>query len=360
MTELLAGIRQGLVPRAIRLFAAQGLLPVSREDLIRLLVLLAGEGDAEIAGAARATLNTFNTDHFLTVLNIPDLAALEIDLLARFVELDVVRERVVRHPRTADETLRWLAGSASPRLLETLVANQTRLLGCLEILADLRGNPHVTPDTLRRVREFEEEFLEKAAVWALAGDAEPVAPVGPSIEEALASLGALGMQIPGSTLKIPPLPEPEKEAAPEIRDAFLRLALLNTYQRIMRALKGTREERLILIRDRNPLIVRAVMMSPKLSEPDVEIMAGQRSVTEEALRLIGTGRRWLRRYGIVRNLVFNPKTPAAIALSLIKRMSEKDLGRLSREKNVAEVVRRGARDLRDRIIRGGSQAGSGS
>ncbi len=58
VADLISGIRAGLVPRAVRLFAAQGLLPVSREELIRVLVLLAAESDAEIAETARATRGT--------------------------------------------------------------------------------------------------------------------------------------------------------------------------------------------------------------------------------------------------------------------------------------------------------------
>ena len=41
VAELLARIRQGMAPRALRLFAAQGLLPVSREELIRVVLILA-------------------------------------------------------------------------------------------------------------------------------------------------------------------------------------------------------------------------------------------------------------------------------------------------------------------------------
>ena len=53
--------------------------------------------------------------------------------------------------------------------------------------------------------------------------------------------------------------------------------------------------------------------------------------------------RWVRRYGVVRALVFNPKTPPAIALQLSKRLSLRDMSLLGRDRNISEAVRRAAR-----------------
>jgi hypothetical protein len=230
---------------------------------------------------------------------------------------------------------------ASPPTQDAIVTNQVRILSCLEILADLRANPQVSQDILRRVREFEEEFLEKAVQWATAVEAEPKIEEGPSIEDALAALKELGMRFVPEILREVTIEGEEEEGAPrEIRDAYVRIALMNTFQRVMTALKGTKEERLILARDRNTLVVRAVMMSPRLNELEVEQIAGMRSVTDEALRLIAVKGRWLRRYGIVHNLVFNPKTPAGLAIQLLGRLSQRDLGALSRDRNVSGTVRR--------------------
>jgi hypothetical protein len=347
VAELVQGIRSGLVPRAVRLFAAQGLLPVTREELIRLLALLAAEGDSEIAGLARQTLAAFTPEHFLAVLSLEDLEPLDLDLLARSCQDETFRAAVARDPRVANETLRWLALSGPPSVQDAIVTNQTRLLGCLELLADLRANPQVSQDVLRRVREFEEEFLEKACQWAAGEISELPHATAPSIEEALAALKAIGMNLPGGEPPAERLPEPEPGEAREQRDTFLRLAMMNTYERIMQALKGTRQERLILVRDRSLLVVRAVIMSPQLQEADVEEIAGMRSVNEEALRLIAARGRWLRRYRVVRNLAFNPKTPPGVVIPHLSRLSVRDLGMLCRDHNVSEAVRRAARQLRE-------------
>jgi len=69
---------------------------------------------------------------------------------------------VAVHGRTSDETLRVLARHGSPLIQDIIMTNQVRLLAHLEILDELRANPRVTQVVLRRVHEFEEEFIEKA------------------------------------------------------------------------------------------------------------------------------------------------------------------------------------------------------
>jgi len=345
VAELLARIRQGMAPRALRSFAAQGLLPVSREELIRIVLILTADGDAEISQTAQATLASFEDEHLLAVIRSPEVDPLEIDLLTRCRRHDDLWVAVVQHARTANETLRWLARVAPPMIQDVIITNQVRVLGCLELLEDLRANSQVSQEVLRRVREFEEEFLQKAIVWAAAAEGSAVElPEGPSIEQLLAELRALGMQFPGGFVEPQTATEPEPGAPDEIRDAFTRLAFMSTAQRVMQALRGTREERLILVRDRSPLVVRAVMLSPKLNETEVEHIAGMRSTNDEALRIIGSRPRWLRRYPVMRNLAFNPKTPPGIAIQLIRRLSQRDLVTLGRDRNISEAVRRVARD----------------
>jgi hypothetical protein len=347
--DLLAKFRQGLVPRNVRLFAAQGLLPVSREDLIRANLILAADGDQEIAQTAQATLAGFETEHFLAVLNLESVDSLEIDLLARCRKDEGLWQAIVRHPKSADETLRWLARIAPPVTQDVIITNQVRVLGCLEVLDDLRANAQVTQDVLRRVREFEEEFLEKAIVWA-AADGSPVeVPETPSIENVLTELRAIGMTLPGGAVPLETMiAELEPGAPEEVRDAHARLALLNTAQRVLQAIRGNREERLILVRDRSPIVVRAVLLSPKLNDIDVERIAGMRGTSEEALRIIAGRPRWLRRYTVLHNLVFNPKTPPGIALQLVRRLSQRDLMLMSRDRGVSEAVRRVAKDMVER------------
>jgi len=122
-----------------------------------------------------------------------------------------------------------------------------------------------------------------------------------------------------------------------------RLQEMTVPQKMSRAMKGTREERAILVRDPNKLISVAVLSSPKLTGSEVEAIAKMSSVSEEILRIVSTNRNWMKSYVVVSALARNPKTPLPISLYLHTAPTEKDLKVLSTNRNVPEVLRTTAR-----------------
>lgn len=125
--------------------------------------------------------------------------------------------------------------------------------------------------------------------------------------------------------------------------ALQRLSKLNVPQKVQRATKGSREERAILIRDPNKMISLAVLSSPKLTITEVEAFARAGNVAEECLRTIAMTRAWMKNYNVVAALTRNPKTPVALSMNLLARLTEKDLRMLSTDRNVPDVLRVSAR-----------------
>ena len=115
--------------------------------------------------------------------------------------------------------------------------------------------------------------------------------------------------------------------------------------RIKAAIQGTREERSILIRDPNRVVAAAVLSSPKLTEGDVESIARMTNVSDDVLRQIGTNRQWAKSYAVVAALTRNAKTPVGVSLTLLPRLTERDVKILAADRNVPEPVRLGARKL---------------
>jgi hypothetical protein len=138
-------------------------------------------------------------------------------------------------------------------------------------------------------------------------------------------------------------PELESEEIDDESSALQRLASMTIAQRMTRAMKGSREERSILIRDPNKIVAVAVLSSPKLSESEVEGFARMANVSEEILRIIASTRAWIKSYPVVLALVKNAKTPVALSMNLLARLNERDLRQLSTDRNVADVVRLTAR-----------------
>jgi hypothetical protein len=125
--------------------------------------------------------------------------------------------------------------------------------------------------------------------------------------------------------------------------ALQKIAALNPAQKVALAMKGTREERGILIRDANKIVAVAVLSSPKITETEVESIAKMASVSDEILRIIALTRAWVKSYNIVAALTRNPKTPVAISMNLLSRLNDRDLRMLSSDRNVPDILRITAR-----------------
>jgi hypothetical protein len=144
-----------------------------------------------------------------------------------------------------------------------------------------------------------------------------------------------------------PDPEPELDIAPEAvekrkQSTLQKIAAMNPAQRLALAMKGTREERAVLIRDPNKIVAVAVLSSPKISESEVSSIAKMANVSEEILRIIGNTRAWMKSYTVTSALVKNPKTPIAVSMNLLQRLNEKDLKLLTTDRNIPDVVRTAA------------------
>jgi hypothetical protein len=146
----------------------------------------------------------------------------------------------------------------------------------------------------------------------------------------------------------------EVEPDPVKRETLTqKVARLNVVERIILALKGGREERMLLIRDHNKIVQRAVLQSPRLTDSEVEAFAAMANVTSDVLRGISLNRVFMRTYAIVKNLAKNPKTPLDISLHILPRLTATDLRILTTNKNIPETLRNAAIKLqRSRKILG--------
>jgi hypothetical protein len=143
---------------------------------------------------------------------------------------------------------------------------------------------------------------------------------------------------------------PEEEQAAEEGDdeqrkesALKKIAGLTVAQRIALAMKGTREERAILIRDANKIVGVAVLSSPKITDQEIESIAKMPTISDELLRMIAHTRAWVKNYGVALGLVKNPKTPLAISMNLLQRLNERDMRLLSQDRNIPDTLRVTAR-----------------
>ena len=137
------------------------------------------------------------------------------------------------------------------------------------------------------------------------------------------------------------LPEDPGPADPEHK----MLSTLPVLDRVKLAMKGTREQRSMLIRDPNKLVSAAVLSSPKVNEAEIEAFTKMGNVSEDVMRSIGQNRAWTKNYSIILGLCKHPKTPQAIAMSFVQRLNEKDLKMISTDRNAKDGLRLLARKM---------------
>lgn len=211
-------------------------------------------------------------------------------------------------------------------------------------------------DTDRDVRDTADDTLNKIPVEALQGFlARSDVPV--DLREFFGDRGIFPAEIPPIEVEFdePLVDAAADEDEDEERTSGIQdLAAMTFPQRLRAAMKGTREQRAILIRDPNKMICASVLSSPKVSAPEVESFARMQNVSEDVLRIIGSNRGWLKSYGVVIALTKNPKTPLSLSMNLMSRLQDRDLAKLSVDRNVPEALRISARK---KIVAGASGKG---
>ncbi len=169
----------------------------------------------------------------------------------------------------------------------------------------------------------------------------PMVPDAAPVEaktEAVASSSAHGAAT--AARKAPAVKKAYLSAEEQRGSALQKISKLGITGRIQLAMKGTKEERSLLIRDGTKIVALAVLESPKLTDSEVEKFANQKNVLEAVLRGISMKRRFMKQYAILRNLTFNPRTPIDVSLGLVKHLLTGDLKNLAGNKEVSDTVRK--------------------
>ena len=336
-SPLAAAILEGRAPGPIKLSAARGVLPLSRADLVRVLVHLAGEDDAAIRDEAAGTLAAITEDELVTLVVDPGTST---DVLDHFGgkpgASPAVRSAILANPSTPDDTLRRMIPSLSPAQIDDLLLNQRRLIDTPELIALLELNPASTALQRSRMEEIRRHFLARPEPKHHEPSPSPQAvetAPAPASEEALVAQE--------------PATEEIEEIEEEDRVAAQKIMRLTTSEKVKLAFRATREERSILIRDTSRSVQSAVLDCPMLNDQDIEGFAKMRTVSDEVLRTIAGNRSWMKNYRVLLALTTNPKTPIRVSMNLVAQLNPRDLRYVVVDKNVPEAVRRQARKVID-------------
>lgn len=373
-------IRSASAPSHVVQAASRGALPVPAEEMIEILVFLTE--NPVFAERARLTLAGWDEKSSLAVAANSDTPKPVLDYLISLQNLrPVLLPNLLANPSVDDDLIADLASRAAADVVEIMISSE-RINASHRFLRALIMNPVLTELQTANLKEkleppqakapavedsdllncdedevetdtiFDDDliaYLDQHADEISAEGDKPFQPIGgfdddyipavegPVVEPAVASAGgAAAAAAPARKAA----KHPHYNTQAEQGSALQKISKLDIKGRIQLAFKGTKEERAILIRDGTKLVAISVLDSPKATDSEVERYASQKNVLEAVLRGISMRRRFMKSYGIVRSLVFNPRTPLDISLTLIKHLLPVDLKNLSSNKDVADTIRK--------------------
>lgn len=372
MSSIFEMIKRNAVPATVMRTAAKGALPVPADQMLEILVYLTQ--NPVFAQDARMALASFDLTATLQIVASPQAAP---EVLGYYWAPEnrrpALMATLIENPVITDSLLMELAGEAPREILNKLLASP-RVRGSYPLMEAVKTNPHLSAAELRQLNGEPEEpepavdpetdalhqsFQQQHAAEIAAEegkafqlvegetDAAPQPPVaGEQLTSGTEALAAAAMSAHNRSMAAS---EDDKKMT-----LLQRVGRMTASERVKAAFIGGREERSILIRDGARIVQNAVLSSPKLTDPEVEMFAAAKNVHDNVLREIARNRRFMRNYSVVRNLVQNPKTPVDISLPLVKMLMVFDLKSLQRSRNVSETIRNlAAKYYREKALSGG-------
>lgn len=331
---LLESIRSGQASSNVKRQASRGVFPVSADEMLEILVILAGDSDPTMSEEAKKTLASWTTEKIAGLLAQPDCSA---EALAYFA----AQPQPAPHPSASGSgggSLRPAGlGAGPPEAIVTAVAAHANAddaaLAPLAPLFSLEQLQHIASSDERL------ELLPAFIAAALLRRDLPTdlrARLQERHDKQAAAQAALEEALAKEEEAEAKAPEEEKRERVSLTQ---KIARMNVSERMSAALKGDKDTRMILVRDPAKVVFRAVLQSPKVSDAEVENFATMKNVSDEVLRTIASGRKWMKNYVVARNLLNNPKTPLDVSLTLLNRMTVQDLNYLTKNRNIPETLR---------------------
>ncbi len=360
---LLPGPAQKLVapdtPQKLQELAAKGIAPgLKPAEIVAVVVILTQSDRAAVHDNAVATIKNLPTPILQGALT-NDLEPAIVHALAQaYLDRVEVLEKLVLMPRVPIDTIEHLARLGAEEVTEIVATNETRLLENPRLIELLYMNKSTRMSTADRIVDLaRRNGLElsgiptfREAAQALEGELiyEPSPEPTPDdlvYVEAAAIAEEISAEVAATKSAEPEDTHVEKSDGEEevVKEKFVplhkRIADMSISQKVRRATLGTKEERLMLVRERNRLVCTAVARSPMLQEDEVDLITKNRNISEDVLRIIGTNGEWLRSYTIKKNLAENPKTPTMMAIRFALGLRESDMRMFIKNRNVAPQIR---------------------
>ena len=370
MARMLDLIKQSAAPANVMRSAAKGALALPAGEMLEILVFLTG--NPVFAEQAKMTLAGWDERASIAVCSDP---ATGWAVLQYFCAPENRRPKLVpallENPSVREATLQEMAQTPLREIVDMMLKSP-RVRASKDILHALASNHHLSREEYDALKaamgglgedtaQFEafqgiveggktqyeidhaaEIAAEEGKAFELVGgtleDAADMAATPDAAVVAAAAAAAAQTALDETTQKM----RAAEAKTRERQSTLQKLAKMSVGERVQQAMRGTKDERYILIRDGSKVVSGAVLQSPKVSDAEIENFAGMKNVQESVLRDIARSRKFMKNYGVIRSLANNPRTPIDVGLPLQNHLLVNDLKALSMNKNIGDTLRKAA------------------
>jgi hypothetical protein len=109
--------------------------------------------------------------------------------------------------------------------------------------------------------------------------------------------------------------------------------------RVSMARSGNRRQLERMLSDTNPLVIRALLKNPTLTESDVLKLASFRPAVADVQREVFHSRKWSARYRVKKALVLNPYTPTDIGMKIVHMLMVQDVRAVAESRDLHPWLR---------------------
>lgn len=126
------------------------------------------------------------------------------------------------------------------------------------------------------------------------------------------------------------------------RSPIFRIKAMNPTERFQLAMKASRNERQILLRDSSPQVLMGLLSHPRLEDKEVLEIIKSNYASAGILQRVAESKKWMSNAEVRVFIVRNPKTPAPIAIKHLPSLRTSELQAMAKGSWCRESLRKAA------------------
>ncbi len=338
LEELTPDLKKIFDPEKAKLLPmiAKGAAPIPPHILVSAWCYMIDGGFSDLAETAKETLLKYPEKMLLPVLE-GELPSWVLLVLGRiWKDNENLLQIILLNAAAPDELFLEVAPTCSEKLTILISNNQERIIEVPQLVLALESNPKNLKSNTDKLRHF----LRLSGI-GIPGDADG-APIELMAENE-AELERQFLENLGEDQEDKLLSFGLSEEQRKSLQAYIQGMGIGA--KVKLAFKGNKEARQILIRDPNKLVALGVLKSPKLTDSEIALYCGIKSLGEDVVRVISNNSTWTKNYPVKLSLCFHPKSPLQQSMSFIKFLNMRDLIKVSKDKNIPAPLTKAAKHL---------------